>query len=539
MGSRLTCNSLPPQSIPFSFNHSPRQTTGSPDRPFANNHSTTAQPAADLRTAYQQAQNRYRADPTNPNVVRVLGWVYADLLKDASGSADTARMLRGMATVATFPMNPTDRRWRESVGWSVCRFLLRHKPETLLPGPLWEVIVAATPFVPTEPGLLRSVWWRALLRHQATGIDWLGLFDTLGWDGGFRPDDEAAEVYAVVGGESKTARPLVEGLIQAVAKQLLETIPMLSETTEPWLARIADLSSRHPDWDFLPYFHAKLLIRLDRTAEAMAVFMPFARNKKREFWVWSLLTELVAPQQIGACYARALTLGTPEPFLVKVRQHAAAWLITQNRWTEARAELDRLVQTRQANQWPIPPQVQQWTNAPAYTQAERVPLGEWYGPLLPEADALLWADTPETVALVTGVDPTGRYVNVAIDAQTTGSFPAGKFGLTSQPGDRLAVRYRLQEKKGRQQLQVLTATVCTAELTHLTIRTLAGPLRAVSGRNMAFVGNVYVPGDLLQQAGLPADTLAWVAAIPSWDAVKQQTGWRAFLLQKESLDLLA
>ena len=504
---------------------------------FNNTLTTTSRPGADLRATYQQARNRYEADPTNPQTIRSLGWVYADLLKEASGSTDTTRMLRGMALIADFPM-VEDTRWRESVGWSVCRFLLRHKPETLPLGPLAEVIRQGRAFIPTEPGLLRSIWWKALLRHTATGIDWLGLFAQHGWEDGFRTEDEQPETYNDgKTTEPRSVRPLVEGVVQAVVRQLLQAVVLPDEVAAPWLNRLADLTGRHPDWDYLPYYHARLLLRLDRATEAMQVFLPFARLKKNDFWVWSLLAELVTPEQVAACYARALTLNTPESFLVKVRQKMAAWLIMENRWTDAKAEIDRLVQTRQANQWPLPPEVQQWMNDSHYTQAEITPLGRWYEAMLPLAESLLWADCPETVALVTSVDATGQYVNVAIDERTSGSFPAGKYKLQPVVGDRLAVRYKLHEKNGRIQLRVLTANTTEVPPTHVQTRTLAGPLRIVDGKGFGFVGDIYVPADLLTGSVVLADSLVTVKAFASWDAVKQKSGWRAFRIQKESVYL--
>ncbi|MEZ0542410.1 DUF7017 domain-containing protein [Fibrella arboris] len=450
------------------------------------------------------------------------------MLKDTSGSADTTRMLRGLGLIASFPMTD-DPRWRESVLWSVCRFLLRHKPDTLSVGPLAEVVVLAAPFVPLEACLVRSVWWRALLRHADTGIDWLGLFDQHGWEGGFRPDDEETESY----GDGRTSRPLVEGLIQAVARQLLQLVVLPDTLAAPWLARIDALVARHSDWDFLPYYQARLLLRLDQASQAMRVFLPVARLKKREFWVWAMLAELVSPEQVGMCYARALTLGTPETFLVKLRQRVAAWLIAQDRWADARAEIDRLLQTREVNGWPIPLEVQHWLTDTRYMQAAAQSTGQWYSSLLTEAHELLWHDLPETVVLVTGVDSTGQYVNVAIDAHTRGSFPARKFEIHPAAGAKVAIRYTQQQKEGRLQLRVQTAALSELPLTHLQTRTQQGPLRLAPGKGIGFVGDIYVPADRLTGLAIAGDTLVTVDAVASWDSVKKQVGWRAFRIQKE------
>ena len=124
--------------------------------------------------------------------------MYADLLKDASGSADTARMLRGLAIVA---ISDGDRYALARVGGLECVpvFTAPHARNPA-PGALAEMISRAGAFIPAEPGLLRSVWWKALLRHKHRP-GWVAVRPH-GWDGGFRPDDEQPETYRWPGGKT-------------------------------------------------------------------------------------------------------------------------------------------------------------------------------------------------------------------------------------------------------------------------------------------------------------------------------------------------
>ncbi len=501
-----------------------------------------------LAADYQTARARHEADPTNPALRQALAWVLADLLKAVSAQTPPApdRMLRGLAVLADLDLdNP---RWRESVLWSVNRFLLRTTPQTLPLGQLAGVVRVARQWVPTEPGLVRSVWWKALLRHADTGMDWLGLADQLGWDAGFRADDFVGETLPATtdGAPERQTKPLVERLTMATVKQLLGKVIIPDEVAAPWLARLTDLAARYPDWDFLPYYHAQLLQRLHRPAEAMAVFLPFARRKKRDFWVWSLLADLLTaspdtttPDKVLACYARALTAGAPEPFLVKVRQRLAALLIGMNRWADARAEIDRLVQTRQAQNWPLPSAVMDWLNDIHYTQATPQRIGHWYEEAQKTADALLWHDLPETIGLVIGFDPTGKTAGVALTDRLTAWVPVAKLPAVPAPGDRLAVRYVVKTKGDKAKVQVLTIRLTAEQTTGVAIRTVTGPLRVVPGKGIGFVRNVYVGADLLTQRPGLADELVRVVAVARWDAVKQQSGWRAFQIEKESVNLLA
>jgi len=500
---------------------------------------TTPRPTlspADVRTAYRKAQQQYDADPLNPQHRRALGWSLTQLLREASEQGAVSRMIRGLAVLDSLATDANGQRWNEpavdqATLWAICRFLLRTNVKQLPLGELAGLVAGARAFVEAGPSLVRSVWWKALLHHTPTGIDWLGLFDTLGWEEGFRPDDFLPETYG-----DRTTPALVERLLQAVMKQLLATIPLADALAAPWIERVSSLSEQQPGWGFLPYYHARLLVVLDRTDEARRVFLPFARTKQREFWVWTLMADLTesAEGQL-ACLTRALTVGAPEAFLVKVRQQVAGRLLLRGCWADARAELDRLVQTRQANQWPIPALVQSWLNDARYTSAEPSALGHWYGAMLPVADALLWADCPETVALVTGLDPTGQYVQVAIDSRTTGSFPARKFGLHPVVGDGLTLRYQLDTRKGKPHLRVLTASPTDAVPTVAT-RLLSGPLRLLTKPtgSVGFVGDVYVPADLLAQHTGLADALVTVRAVESWDGGKKKVGWRAYALAKSA-----
>ncbi len=106
-------------------------------------------------------------------------------------------------------------------------------------------------------------------------------------------------------------------------------------------------------------------------------------------------------------------------------------------------------------------------------------------------------------------------------------------------GWRCGMWYVVKVKSDKTKVQVLTARPTDEQGTGVAIRTVAGPLRIVSGKSIGFVRNVYVGADLLTQRLGLADQLVRVVAVARWDAVKQQSGWRAFQIEKESANLLA
>ncbi|GAA4410202.1 hypothetical protein GCM10023187_34520 [Nibrella viscosa] len=495
--------------------------------------------SGNLREAYQQARALYETDPTNDRNRRELAWVYTDLLKEAADEAAPVRLLRGLRLLADFPMGADELRWRGQVLWPVNRYLLRTPADRLPLRDLAELVALSRLFLDPEPSLVRSVWIKGLLRHSSTGVDWLGILGNGGWDA-FREEDYQPETLP--GGNADqsggtTLSPLVERVCMAVSRQLLQLVPLLEEMVLPVLDRLRALAAQYPDWTFLPYYQARLLLALGRADEAIPAFLPFARRKQRDFWVWDLLADLVAaePRLAISCYAKALSLSAPEPFLVKVRQKLATVLIGQNRWAEARTEIDRLVATRRQEGWKIPAEVEQWLNDDQYTQA--VPASaDWYGTARPAAEALLWTDLPETVVLVTAVDAGQGLVSYAADAYTQGRFRTAQVGSAAgmalpEVGSSLALRLERDEKDGRPQVRVRTVRP-TDQAPAVALRPATGPLKVAPG-GFGFVQDVYVPADLLGSRGLRANQLVSVVGHACYDPKKNNLGWRAFEISVE------
>jgi len=58
------------------------------------------------------------------------------------------------------------------------------------------------------------------------------------------------------------------------------------------LPKLEELIKRHPEYQYPPYYKAKLLLALGNEENALSAFLPFAIQKRNEFWVWELLAEI-------------------------------------------------------------------------------------------------------------------------------------------------------------------------------------------------------------------------------------------------------
>ena len=504
---------------------------------------TTTQPAnaqtirslrqqGNLREAYQLARQLLLAEPDNVWNRRALAWVYVDLLKEAATQPTVDRLLRGLRLCQELAMDANETTWQEQVLWAVNRFLLRTPADQLPLRDLAGLVGLSSVFLGNEPSLVRSVWLKGLLRHSATGIDWMGVMNQWGWDH-FRAEDMAAETLP----DGKTIGPLAERVYMAVARQLIEQVPILEATVRPVIERINQLLSQYHDFSFLPYYQARLLYLMDERAEALAVFLPFARKKQHEYWVWDTLSELIdgTPDEVIGCLVKGVSLSTPDSFLVKIRQKLADRLIQQHRWSEAKGEIDRLVAARQQAGWKLPVMVQEWMNDEHYTQAIAPPT-DWYADWLTVGEGLLFADKTDVVGLITGLDTDRQMAEITVNAQTVGRFPYRRFGLTPQVGDRLAIRFGVEPHNGKSRLRIYTARPTDDAPSHVTVREVQGVLR-LNDKGFGHVGgsagtSIFVPVPLLAGNRQWADQLVTVSACESWDFGKQVMGWKAFFIRR-------
>ena len=89
-----------------------------------------------------------------------------------------------------------------------------------------------------------------------------------------------------------------------------------------------------------PYFKAKLLLALGDEDNILRSFLPFAKQKRNDFWVWELMVEIFPNDEETqfACYCKALSPeNTPKTFLVKNQdRHLQEMLVDKQMYDEAK-----------------------------------------------------------------------------------------------------------------------------------------------------------------------------------------------------------
>ena len=143
-----------------------------------------------------------------------------------------------------------------------------------------------------------------------------------------------------------------------------------------------------------------------------------------------------------ACYCKALSLKTPEDFLVKLRQTFAKVLIEKRMYNEARTEIQRIIETREKKKWPIPKQIVLWTEQEWYKSATvKKDNQDLYSSHIKQAEEILFQDIPEEIIAVEFVNENKSMLNFVKDKRKFGFFNYSGNLTKPQIGDLLKVRF--------------------------------------------------------------------------------------------------
>ncbi|WP_020560809.1 DUF7017 domain-containing protein [Thiofilum flexile] len=126
---------------------------------------------------------------------------------------------------------------------------------------------------------------------------------------------------------------------------------------------------RYPDSLWLKLSKARILMTLDRGDDALSYGLDIVKNKVNEYWAWELLGDIHQPSSSKialACYCKALLCSKDISFIGKVKIKLAELLIQAASYSEAKLEIEELVNHRVKNNEKIPETVKRIQNYPWY-----------------------------------------------------------------------------------------------------------------------------------------------------------------------------
>lgn len=289
---------------------------------------------------------------------------------------------------------------------------------------------------------------------------------------------------------------------------------------------------------WLPYARAILMSKMGKGARVQMELIHILKQKNNEFWAWASLAEsylIVGKEQEAiACFCKSFLLPSQSELAIQVRETFAALLLKNNWKVEAKTEIELITIARKKKDAKVSNQIQSWRDADWYREI-RAPHNNkmLYIRFASRADSLLWADVPESIAIVTHVDKERGVFFFAVDKKIGGKQLIKKPFDRVQVGDVFALKLREADPpvgspspakvwkviSGRPEKEKVPEEIC---------RRLYERVQIPFGRDFGFMkpSNVYVGADVVKKYNLKDGQTIKGLALLSFNKAKNEWGWK-------------
>jgi len=454
-----------------------------------------------LDEAFMLALENYNKEPDNIWNKRALSWVYYDFCKKATAENNANNFLENIQKIKDLQLPSEDKMIFDSLIWEYKKLLeniIGKKIDFQKANKLYQSLKGMRFTLPSKEFSVLITALHKVYKNNHQYVEIIGKCIKY-----LRPEDFLPEVY-----NNRKLMPLAERIYYAYSKKILEgdAIPNQygiveyhpnKENIKTFLSTLNHWIEKHPDYTFLPYYKAKLEIALGNT-DALSAFLPFAKKKKNDFWVWQLISEIVTEQElVFACLCKALSLKTPEGFLSKIRIELTKKLIEKKLYNEARTEVESVFKEKLENNHKTPNEILKWQREQWYIEAQ--PLKNnfaLYNQYKGKAEVILYNEIPEDTIVITFVNQEKKIANFVKDQKKAGFFKYENFLKNPKIGDILKVRLEVFDLE-KNAYKLLT-TEKGNEADCKAIKTVEGQLKIISS-GIGFVDDVFVDKEAIEK----------------------------------------
>jgi len=383
-----------------------------------------------------------------------------------------------------------------------------------------------------RPSLEHSLLLKFFLK-RADNYDAFELFISW-WDvKNLRPEDYQPEQFKDVAFPA-----LAETLYSALSKSILaqaEGNQPLGTIEKNFLNSLANdidgLYLQYPQYKFFPYYSAKLRFTAGFKKEAMDTLLPFIRRNNNQFWAWELVADFFKkqPDMQKAVYCRALLCKADDKGKIGVHAKLLELFLHAGMFDEAHEELDRIIKIREFNNLRMQPAIMSHRRKEWYLHStNRHQASFYYQKFAREADAALFNEKPLQMAVVAAYLPDRGVVFIVTEELTNAKFRASKFNIENpEPGMMLEVITETIEGN----VEVIKAQHSAAPLHPELAQIVEGKIKIITTTSFGIVNGVFVPHELIEQAGVQEGDPVIVKALRSYDKKKNNWGWKAISLK--------
>lgn len=488
-----------------------------------------------LDEALQMANQALEAEPEDIWNKRAAVWVYYDYLKKYAQPDSFEVFKENLIKIKDLKLPDDEKMVFDNCAWQVGKMVFKLQEDEHVDydriNQLFDIIKDFHFTKPSEP---YSFIYKAFHKGYQNWFKYLDFADWWNFDN-LLPADYLYEEF-----KGKKVMSIAEQAYIAYSKKLLEGdligdyanyLEIDKERIQLFLPKLNSLIEKHPDYQYPPYFKVKLLLASGSDENILSAFIPFAKQKRNDFWVWKLMAEISSDDKDiqFACYSKALSLKTPEDYLIKIRQTYAEMLIEKKMYNEAKTEIEKVIVTRKNNGRKIPPQIEEWTKKEWYKSAtSRVDNSDLYSSHIKQAEEILYQDIPEEIIVVEFVNGNKNVLNFVKDRSRYGFFKYSRHLSNPKIGDILKVRFDGNGQDGF--YKILTAKRAESDLRSDAIKNFEGPLKIISPHNFGFVEDIFIEAKIIEDNKLTEGQMLKGIAILSFNKKKNEWGWKALEL---------
>lgn len=480
-----------------------------------------------LEEALQLARQNLNANPQDLESKLTLGWVYYDFLKKFAIEGDFNSFMEYFKNISTLGLPEVPNLLFDSLAWPI-----RSLIEALMLRKQWNFIQAnqlfsvLKTFSFTRPSETFSLLIRTLNQGFQNYNTYIEVLDWCTLDN-FEAQDYIEPFY-----NERKSMALVEQIHINYAKSLLQTDALLEkgkrrEKLQEFQERLSQLMLRYPNYVYPAYYRSKILLELGDREQALEVFLPFARLKSKNYWVWQMLADLYHDNEPYAfsCYCKALSLPSKDEFLIKVRQEFCSLLIENKMYVEARTEISKILEVSKANSMPVPGQVSQWIKQPWYEMVRESDnnylLYKRYKGI---AEELLYQDIEPIIIVAEFIHYDKKILHFIQSKNLAGFFKYEGFIKDPVVGELFEARLKKEGDNGFYVVQTLKRAkdaVCEA------VKSGHGVVRILP-EGIGFIGDVYFDKQLLEKNFITNESAIQYKAFIVYNKKRKQWGWKAF-----------
>lgn len=463
---------------------------------------------------------------------RSLAWVYYEYLKKYATVQSFEAFTEILRKIAEMQMPDDEKLFFESCAWAIGSMVISlHKQEPTDFQKISEVFDLVRDFCFNKPSKAYSFLFKSFHKGH---VDWNRYIEFCDWWGfeNFMPEDYLKEEY-----KGQKIMPLVEQAYIGYAKKLLSgpvfefgsdgPTVMIKELMLEFLPKLDTLIENHPDYQYPPYYKAKILLTLGDHDNSLSAILPFARSKKNEFWVWDVLADGYPKDHDLhlACLCRSMLCKVAPEFMVKVYEKFASALIQRSLFPEAKCVIEKCIQVREGQGWGIPNRLNQWKNQTWYTGTEAninlIPFLKKHAAL---ADELLFSDLPEDLIVTEFVNREKKMLSFVVNRNKRGFFNYADILQSPEIGKIYRVRLKPVGVDGYHHLITVRETDELPD--KAVLRTFEGKLW-IHENGFGIVVDVFVDSTLIRKAGIHKDDIVKGQAIISYNKKRESWGWKA------------